>query len=82
MFPKYNPGDTVELTEGHKYFWPIWARENGYMNGQMRTFHTNVRGKFVKTSPDGGPMYKIIEVNGEQFEVIHTEITKVLDKPA
>lgn len=82
MFPKYTPGETVELTEGHKYFWATWAQDNGYTPGQMRTFHKAVRGKFIKSSPDSGPMYKIIEIAGEQFEIMHTEIKKVLDKPA
>ena len=77
-FAKYISGELVICEPGYHHLWTEWLRENGYVpNGQGRMFSSSVQGKFLKTSPDSGPLYKIVEINGEQFEIFHVSIKKV-----
>lgn len=77
-FEKYTPGEVVKLTEDRFYqFHTNWAIENGYRQGEGRQLQANTKGKFVSNSSEG-PIYKIVEVNGEHFEIIHANLKKDL----
>lgn len=77
VFPKFELGDLVEVREGMHFYWPTWSRENGYLAGGGTLFTENKIGKFVKTSPDSGPGYKIIEVEDKLYEIIHVDLKKI-----
>lgn len=75
-FIKFLPGELIEITTAGCYtVWDMWAHENGYAIPPVRNISAKTLGKFVKTSPTG-PMYKIVDINGELFEVIHVNIRK------
>jgi len=74
---KYNFGDKVEIFEGMHYYYSAWASEHGLLPGTGRYFTKKEIGKFIKTSPDSGQLYNIIDVENELFEVFHKQIKKV-----
>jgi len=80
-FIKFYPGELVEVIQPGCYtLWETWARDHGYVVPPVRTISAKTIGKFVRTSPDNGPLYKIIDIDGELFEIIHASLKKVLDK--
>jgi hypothetical protein len=80
-FIKFYPGELVEIKHaGHYTLWDTWARQNGYAIPPIRNINAKTIGKFVKTSPENGPLYKIIDIEGELFEIIHASLQKTLNK--
>lgn len=80
-FEKYEPGELVDCPDGMIFYWTQWAAENGHIQTDSgRYFPRPPRGRFVKISPESGSLYKIIDIDGELFEIIHAKLKKVLDK--
>jgi hypothetical protein len=81
-FVTYEPGELVDCPDGMIFYWTQWATTNGQLAESGRYFQRPPRGRYIKVSPESGPLYKIIDINGELFEIIHAKLKKVLDKPA
>ena len=78
VFPKYVPGEIVEIVAGTLYYDANWLRENGMISqSHGKIFGEGTRGVYLRASNDSGPMYKIIEIDGEHFEVFHVNIKKL-----
>ena len=74
---RYNFGEIVLISEGMKYYSSEWISKNGLLPGAGLYFREKTKGQFVKVSPDSGPLYHIILVNKELFEIFHKDLQKV-----
>jgi hypothetical protein len=78
---KFCKGEHVTVVAG-SYFWnPKWARANRreeYYTGHGRTeLEADTTGTLVRSSPDSGPCYKEVMVNGELLEVERKNLRKI-----
>ena len=75
MLPGFKPGDIVEHQGGMLYYFTDWVQENRYCDSQ-KYFNDKIRG-VVLNSRASGPMYRIVEIGGEQFEIMQASLQKV-----
>jgi hypothetical protein len=64
----------VIISEGMHYYWNDWASKNGRTPGTGLFHRIPIEGKFIKTSPESGNLYSIIEIQNELFEIFHKNI--------
>ena len=66
----------VRVAPGYYRRQPAWEKENGLWDGnpQGKEFEEEVVGVFRFSSPDNGPHSKIVEIDGEYYEVDKTNL--------